>query len=232
MQFPIIDGFGVRSGLRFGIAMLGTGTEDSPAESISLHPFEVAHKLKERRVLPTGMIQPYTQTTYESCLACCLLQGVGLRMPITITREAEFECLLFSLRFSKEDFVLGHLEFVARRFNISTTRIVEENKLYRRVRDMKCSAQIETQQANVEAQLLEELLTRGPVITYLDAFHLFGCYHYPHFVTVLRRHRDTYVIFDTWDGLEKRVLAKKLWTAIDSLRTYLRFSPQLLLVGA
>ena len=196
-----------------------------------MRPVALAYKLKGTDGSPLGMIQAYTQTTYESCLACCLLQGVDRTIPITITRQDEFECLLYSLRFSKEDFVLGHLEFVAQRFNMNTTRFVEGNGLYRRVREMECSALIETRQADIDAQLLEDLVERAPVITYLDAFHLFGCYHFPHFVTVLRRHRNAYVIFDTWDGFEKRVTANRLWAAIDSLRTHLRFSPQLVLVG-
>ena len=75
------------------------------------------------------MVKRYTQTTYETCLACSLLQAVNKTNPITIDQKTELEVINHSLRFSKDDFVSGHLDFIVKRFNVKIRRIVD-NKLF------------------------------------------------------------------------------------------------------
>jgi hypothetical protein len=60
------------------------------------------------------MIQKYTQTTYETCLACSLLQAVDKIKPIKINRRIELEVINHSFKFSKDDFVVGHLDYIAK----------------------------------------------------------------------------------------------------------------------
>lgn len=71
------------------------------------------------------MIQKYKQTTYETCLACCLLQHVDRVKPLKITQKLELDCFLHSLKFSREDFVIGHLDFIAKKFDVKIRRLVD-----------------------------------------------------------------------------------------------------------
>ena len=51
------------------------------------------------------MIQKYTQTTYETCLACSLLQAVDKIKSVKITQKKELELINYSMKHSKDDFV-------------------------------------------------------------------------------------------------------------------------------
>ena len=58
---------------------------------------------------------PYKQTTYETCLACCLLNASTKK----VNKKLELECINHSMNYSKDDFVSGHTDFVEKKFNVS-----------------------------------------------------------------------------------------------------------------
>ncbi len=85
------------------------------------------------------------QSTYEGCLACCILQAVKRIKNIKISKKFELNCLIHSLKFSKHDFVIGHLDFIAKNFNVKIRRIVDNKKFYYYVKKIKSSSKIKTE---------------------------------------------------------------------------------------
>lgn len=175
------------------------------------------------------MIQQYTQTTYETCLACCLLQAVDRVKPIKLIHTIELACINHSMSFSKDDFVIGHLDFITKKFNVGVERIVDNKLFYDYVKKIKSSPKIITRVQKIDLSLLNQLLDKKPIL-YIDSYYLFKVTHYPHFVTVLERVGTKYKIFDTWDGKEKLIEGRILSKAISSLRNHLRFCPQVLII--
>lgn len=175
------------------------------------------------------MIQRYTQTTYETCLAVSLLQAVGNHLKIE--PKLELDCLIYSLHFSKDDFVSGHLDFIAKRFPVSILRIVDNPTFYRFLKEIQTDVKVKNECNKITLELLDSLLQKSSVILYLDAYILFKVHHYPHFVTVLRKQGKSYLIFDPWQGKAKRISTKKLLDGISSLRNHLKFTPQIIIVG-
>lgn len=175
------------------------------------------------------MIQKYTQSTYETCLACCLLQAVDKIKPVKISQKLELDCINHSLKFSKADFVIGHLDFISKMFNVNITRIVDNKPFYNYVKKIKSSPKIRTKVRKIDLNLVNQLLDKKPIL-YIDAYYLFKVYHYPHFITVLDKIGDKYKIFDTWDGKEKLIESKILAKSISSLRNHIKLCPQMIII--
>ncbi len=176
------------------------------------------------------MIQKYTQSTYETCLACCLLQAVDKIIPTKITQKIELEVINHSFRFSKDDFVIGHLDYIAKKFNTNIFRIVDNRPFLNHITKIKTSVKIKNKVRKINLKLIDSVLEENQPIVYIDAYFLFGVYHAPHFITVLEKKNSQYKIFDTWDGKVKMIDSKTLSKAISSLRNHLKFCPQLIII--
>ena len=175
------------------------------------------------------MIQKITQSTYETCLACCLLQAVDRIKPVKISRKLELDCIIHSMKFSKADFVIGHLDFIAKKFNVNIKRIVDSEQFYGHVNKIKSSKKIKTEVHKIDLNLLDSLLPKSPIL-YIDSYYLHKYCHYPHFVTVLEYSSSKYTIFDTWDGKEKPIESRVLSRSISSLRNHIKLCPQIITI--
>lgn len=175
------------------------------------------------------MIHKYTQSTYETCLACCLLQAVDRINTVKISQKLELECITYSLTYSKDDFVIGHLEFIAKNYNVAITRMVDYRSFYNYLSKMHSSPNIHNAVQKIDLHVVDQCIDKKPIV-YVDAYYLFNVYHYPHFITILRKSGNKYTIFDTWDGKEKVIESQVLAKSISSLRSHIRFSPQLIIV--
>jgi hypothetical protein len=100
----------------------------------------------------------YKQTTFETCLACCLLEKAGIRP----TKHLEMKMIKHSLQFSRINFVAGHLDFMERAFS----------KKFKRLAGKK-----------VTIRAVDSLIDKKPAV-YVDCF-MFRNWHMPHFITVL-----------------------------------------------
>ncbi|MGC9031672.1 MAG: hypothetical protein ACP5H7_02855 [Minisyncoccia bacterium] len=90
------------------------------------------------------MANYYTQTTYESCLACCLLFLVEKIKGIKITPKNELDCIIHSLKFSKGDFGIGHFDFVLKKFGVAIKRIVDDKKCFLYLKKFKGLPKLKT----------------------------------------------------------------------------------------
>jgi hypothetical protein len=175
----------------------------------------------------------YTQTTYETCLACCLLFLVSKIKKIKINPKIELACIIHSLKFSKDDFGIGHFDFILKKFNVHITRIIDNKSYFYKLKRKYKISNLKTENKKINLVLLDKYLEKCPIL-YLDAYYLFQAIHYPHFVVVLEKEKNgeelKYKIYDPWDGREKFISSKILSKAISSLRNHFKMIPEIILV--
>src|SRR3989344_4863257 len=165
------------------------------------------------------MIQKYTQTTYETCLAVCLLQAVNRIKGIKLTQRLELNCLIHSLKFSKDDFVIGHLDFISKKFNVNIERIFDNQYFFSYLKKLKSVPNTKMFVNKICLSLLNNILKKQPILL-VDSFYFNKVYHYPHWITILNKIGTRYKIYDTWGGKEKTIEGKVLAKAIYSLRNH------------
>src|SRR3989338_8493581 len=132
------------------------------------------------------------QHTYETCLAWSLLYIAGEKPKL----ERELEILEHSLRFTKKDFTIGHLEAVKRLFKKINLFIDSDFRSEcNSVAQLRKAGNIEIHPCNVYNIIMDGLFDEAkfmPFLLYIDAFVLYEYHHYPHFIIVLGREGDTF----------------------------------------
>jgi hypothetical protein len=160
-----------------------------------------------------------------------LLQAVSEIAPIVkVSEQLELACLSHSLKFNKEDFVEGHLDFIIRTFDVSVKRIIDNVYYFRQIKERISHSRIELQHRKVNLRTLKCLIQQGNrIIVNIDLYHLFRIYHYPHWIYILNwRNADVFEAYDPWDG--QRKVIPHLPAAINQLRSRLKLSPQIIIV--
>ena len=170
------------------------------------------------------MIQKYEQSTFETCLAVDLLNLVGTE----ISKKIEREVIDYALDFSKDNFTIGHLDFVAQKFNVDLDFYVDNKPFFNFIKKFKFSNRVNLLKEKIDLKLIDRLIKISPVIVYLDSYYLWKVSHYPHFVIVIEKSKNGYKIFDPWDGKIKQINGTILSKAIINLRNLLKFCPQLI----
>ena len=169
------------------------------------------------------------QHTYETCLAWSLLYLAGEKP----TLERELEILGHSLRFTKKDFTIGHLEAVKKQFRKLDLFIDSDFRSEcNSVAQLRKAGNIDIHPCNVHNVIMDLFIDEAkllPFILYVDAFVLYGYHHYPHFVVILGRKGNNVEILDPWDGRIKKVSEKELSVGMQLLKDYLGFAPRAIL---
>ncbi|MBI2578534.1 MAG: hypothetical protein HYW26_02360 [Candidatus Aenigmarchaeota archaeon] len=168
----------------------------------------------------------YRQTTYETCLACALFYSVKIKP----TKNRELKVINYSLRFSKNSFALGHLEYFTRKYNRKLKLFLESKTLFSSWSKIKFNKKIDLVHAKINLDFVSKNLKYGPVILYLDCFVFQNNVHYPHYIVLIDENAGKYKLYDPWDGKIKRVEKKIISKGIQKLRNHLLFSPQLIRV--
>ena len=170
------------------------------------------------------MIQKYEQSTFETCLAVSLLNLVGIK----ISKNKEREVIDYALDFSKYDFTVGHLDFVAKKFNAKFDFYVDNVKFFNFIKKINFSNKINLICQKINLKFIDKLIKNSPVVIYLDSYYFYKISHYPHFIIVMKKLKNGYKIFDPWDGKIKDINSAVLSKGIISLRNLLKFCPQLI----
>lgn len=161
------------------------------------------------------------QKTCEGCLAVNLLNLTD----INLTKEREMNILGYALKFSKKNFTIGHLDYIAKNAEYIGF-FIDNQKVFEIIKKLDFSGKIELFRKKITLRLIDKLIKRQPVILYLDSFYLWGIKHYPHFVTIFENSGDKYEIFDPWDGERKFIKRKIISKSIIKLRNLLKVCPQ------
>ena len=175
--------------------------------------------------------QRYPQTTAESCLSVALLQLVHLQKGVRITQEVEQRCLFSALQETRDDWVIGHLRFLSKRFKVKWQRTVQIPAYARWLKRFDSGA-VKTVAAPINSKTIGKQLADGPLAVLLDDYPLFKIVHYPHWVVVLEQRGSgtakKFRIFEPWEGKERWMTAALLDRGITLLRKHLRWSPQMI----
>jgi len=170
------------------------------------------------------------QSTPETCLACCLLRSVESSTSGRAFRQLELTCFVHAMKYSKFDFVVGHLDYMTARYLVRIHRIMDRGRYPRPGARASAPRNVTTVRRNISVAVVRELVAKGAVIIYVDAFALYGVCHYPHFVCVLKAAGARFIIFDPWNGKVRKLDARTLSRGITLLRNHIRLCPQLLII--
>lgn len=162
------------------------------------------------------------QSTYETCLPCCLLMMAGK------TRKDEIEIWKHGWKFN---YLIGQLNYVANKYKKEIIAYIE-NKYYFSQLQKKKGSNVKLVNKKIDAKLLGEFLKDGKVIIYLDCYYFQKILHAPHFVVALSQDKDFIEIADPADGKLKRIPKDIIKKGIDSLRNHLKYSPVLIIISA
>ena len=167
------------------------------------------------------MIQKYKQTTGESCLATDLLQLVGKK----ITRQAELDLLFSALRFDRNNYVLSHLKYVVKKYNLKFDFFIDNKHFYKFVSSRNKSKEVVISRQKIDLRFIDSRLNISPLITYVDTFPFWKINHAAHFIIVIKKVKNYYKIYDPWDGKVKLINSKILSKGIINLRNLIKNSP-------
>ena len=169
-------------------------------------------------------IQNYAQTTFETCLAVDLLQLTEKN----ISKDAELKMINYALNFSKDNFTIGHLDFIAKNYDLGLDFYVDNNRFLNFINKFKFSNRIKVFYKKIDLNLINTQIKISPVIVYVDSFALWKITHAPHFIIVIWKTEDSYKIYDPWDGKIRNISSQTLTKCIINLRNLLKYCPQLI----
>lgn len=179
-------------------------------------------------------IQPYKQTTVESCLACCLLQLRYFHTNKRITKKNERKLLFNTLMLSRKDFVAGHLNIFEKQFKMKTKRYVHNKFLYSLV---KKDSKTEIKVRKIDIPFIDSNIRKSPAIIIIDSGPLYKAlysmcpYHYPHWIVVYEKTEKGYLIYEPWEGKQSIVQDKVLKDCLKSYFNRLWGAPQMITIS-
>lgn len=162
-------------------------------------------------------MKAYKQSTYETCLAVSLLYLAG----IVPNRKKEIEIWQKGWNFN---FLEGQLNAVSDQYSIFLNVFIN-SKMYSNYIASYVRPNIHIFHQKIDSNFIFNLAKENPIIVYLDNYFLQKKLHAPHFVVVLGTTAKSVKIFDPWDGRKKLISQNTLKKSIQSLQTYLQFSP-------
>jgi len=165
-------------------------------------------------------MKTYKQSTSNTCLPSSFL----LLLNIKPNQEKEMEIFINGLKFNREDFTIGQINFVANKYRKNIVVYVQDKKLSNLFRRLHISKRIKIIQTNVNLNLIKKLI-KYPLILYLDDYLLRKEVHFPHAIVVWKFEKNKFIISDPWDGKIKKLDSYSLAKGIRLMRDVIKFSP-------
>ncbi len=173
-----------------------------------------------------GNCMTYRQNTIQSCLSTCL------RYVSKIKKKEEDNILINGLKVTRNDFALGHLDYLSRKFGKKINYFVESKPFSKFLKRINRNKKIKITSKRIDLKFILKSLRKGLIIVYLDSYYLknsrLSKVHTPHFVVVIKKQGDKLKILDPWDGKEKLVNEEVFMIAVRSLWDYLWYSTALI----
>ena len=132
------------------------------------------------------------------------------------------------MNFSKDNFTIGHLDFIAKNYDLGLDFYVDNNWLLNFINKFKFSNKINVFHKKIDLNLIDNKIKISPVIVYGDSFALWEITHAPHFIFVIKKIKEGYEIYDPWDGKVRIINPEILLKGIVNLRDLLKYCPQLI----
>ena len=169
-------------------------------------------------------MKPIKQSTYESCLACCLLMLAGKG------KKDEIEIWKHGWKFN---YLIGQLNFVSSKYNRKVTAYIEIKDYFNWLQ-LRNGRGVKLVNSRIDWKLIAKILKKQPVIIYFDGYYPYianlGYVHAPHFVVALKVVGEFIEVVDTYDGKIKKWKINDLKKGIISLRNHLKYSPVLITI--
>ncbi|KXK08892.1 MAG: hypothetical protein UZ21_OP11001000450 [Microgenomates bacterium OLB22] len=171
------------------------------------------------------LMEPYKQTTSQSCLPVCLLQCHGIVPSTEKEKEIPFEGLLDL----HGGYVAGIVTAFQRQYSRRITIYVDNAYFCSFLKTHYDSKNLVFIHQKVRVQFLEQL--SYPVIVQIDTHQLGNYDHSPHYIIIESATPATFTILEPAVGKRIRMSKKKLEESIKSLRIRLRYCPLVIKVG-
>jgi len=168
-------------------------------------------------------MKTYKQTTCKTCLASSLLLLINEKPD----QKKEMEILTNGLKFTKWNYSIGQLNFIAKKYKKNVVIYIGDKKLINLFRRLPISKRIKVILENINLKLIRKLIKK-PLIAYVDDYLFRRELHYPHFIVIWKLEKNKFIITDPWDGKIKRLTPIELVKGINILKNTLKFSPQLI----
>jgi hypothetical protein len=168
------------------------------------------------------------QSTNQGCLATVLIEL--LEQKGVNVNHSELDILTSGLTFTKEDFTIGHLVELCKKYDIEIEQFTDSKWFCEQLTKLNLPENLKIIHQKINKQFIEKIYK--PNIVFLDAYYLydfFGVCHLPHFI-ILKSFNNIVTIDDPWDGKTKTLSAGKFMKAISSLKNRLYLSPKLIRV--
>jgi len=177
----------------------------------------------------TMSVEIFEQKTCESCLAVCLMTLLKSEKSIMLEKDEEYRILFEGLKFTKQDFSTGHLDYLAKKFpEITFEQYIDYEVFHKILSKLILPNNVKLYSQKINLKFLKEMVAQGPVITYIDMYTLDGIYHYSHFIILTKIDDENAVIHDPWTGKRIELKTKALTRSISYVRNMLKISPKLI----
>lgn len=170
-------------------------------------------------------IKPFRQTTWDSCLAVCLL----LLARQKVTRQKEISLLIDSLKGPRDSFALSLLEAFVKKYKRDVEVYADNKAFCSFLKSRTRSPKIHLKHKFIDKNFIEEHIE--PFILYVDGHFLKTPTHYPHFVIIEGETSKKYLVIDPWIGNRRKVPKSVIYDAVGSLKDYLKFCPLMIVEG-
>lgn len=165
-------------------------------------------------------IKPYKQTYSDSCLPVCLLMLSDQRF----SQEDEVELSINGTKRFRDSYALGILDCFSTKHETEVEVFVDNKYFSRFLGGLNSNDKISLINQKITPKFIEE--NKKPFILYLDK-HFLGTYDHspPHFVIVEDQPGNNFNVVDPWVGRRRIIKQETIFSAVGSLRNYLRYCP-------
>lgn len=91
------------------------------------------------------------------------------------------------MKYSKYDFIIGHLEFIYKKSGIKFKRIVDNKLFFNYLKKHEFVNKFKTEIKRIDLKMIDKFLLKSSLVLYIDSFPFYKIYHIPHFIVVISK---------------------------------------------
>lgn len=148
---------------------------------------------------------------------------------IAVKNSEEMNILIKGIGFTKLDYSIGQLVYICNKYDVEAEMYLDYSSFHKTLSELiGYPKNLKLICEKIDKRFMQRMTRLSPVVLYLDKYYLDGICHYPHFVILIALNDNYSVIFDPWDGKERKIATKLLIRSVQSLRNKLKISPKLI----
>lgn len=147
---------------------------------------------------------------------------------IDVKNSEEMDILIKGIGFTKLDYSIGQLVYICNKYDVEAEMYLDYSSFHKTLSKLSYPKNLKLICEKIDKRFMQQMTGISPIVIYLDKYYLDKMCHYPHFVILIALNDNYSVIFDPWDGKERKIATKLLIRSVQSLRNKLRISPKLI----